>query len=392
MKKLKNKVFIVLFSILTCSILIMLSIFNYQYYQNEKNNVKRKLMRLDSTIKSNDTKIFMDIDTYIVFFDGNKTITHIISYNNNQKNYDKITKYANTIIKYSNKKENIGNLYLHKYSYEFKNNNTLVMVNNDVAKNNLVFYIKTSISMFLIIELIMLYLSKVLTDYITKPAKESFDKQKCFIMDASHELKTPITVILANAEALESDRNNDKWLTNIKNESERMNKLVNDLLTLAKTENELNEMILINNDLSKLVEKSLLTFESLMYEKNITLTQNIEKNIKFNCDSNKIECLMSILIDNAIKHSEENGNIIVNLKKVKNNIIIEVINKGNPILKGDEEKIFERFFREDKSRNRNDNRYGLGLAIAKNIVNSHNGEISASSKDGFTTFKVNFKI
>lgn len=391
MKKLKNKVFIILFSIITCSILIMLSIFNFQYYQNEKNNIKRKLIRLDSSIKVNDEKIFMDMDTYVVFFDDDKNITHIISYNNDDTSYEKIKKYANNILK-TNKKEYIGNLYFHKYSYKIKDNNTLVMVNNETTKNNLVFYLKTSISTFLIIEIVMLYLSKILTDYATKPAEDSFKKQKCFIMDASHELKTPITVILANAEALETDRDNEKWLNNIKNESERMNKLVNDLLTLAKTENELDEIVLINNDLSRIVEKSLLTFESLMYEKNISLEHSIENNITLKSDKTKIESLLSILLDNAIKHSEEDGKIIINLKKQKNNIILEVINKGKPIPKEDETKIFERFFREDKSRNRNENRYGLGLAIAKNIVISHNGDISASSKDGYTTFKVTFKL
>lgn len=390
MKKLKSKVFIVLFLILTSSLIIMLSIFNYQYYQSEKSSIERKLIRLETNKLNDYEKIFIDLDSFIITYDNNKNITGIISYNNENIN-DRITKYANVIIKHSNKKKYIGNLYVNKYSYVVKNNNILIMISNETARNNLKFYLKSSISVFLIIEIIMLYLSKVLTDYITKPASDAFDKQKSFIMDASHELKTPITVILANAEALENDRNNNKWLNNIKNESERMNKLVNDLLTLAKTENELNEIVLTNNNISKIVEKSLLTFESLMFEKNIKLEEKIKENIRLNSDEEKIKCLMSILIDNAIKHSDKEGHIIVNLFKNKNNVILEVINKGKPIPKEDEEKIFERFFREDKSRNRNDNRYGLGLAIAKNIVNSHNGEIKASSKDGYTTFKVSFK-
>lgn len=390
MKKLKNKVFIVLFSILTSSLIIMLSIFNYQYYQNEKNNISKRLLYLDiKKLKTEESKIFLDIDGYIITYDNNKQITNIISYKNEPN--DKLTKYASLIINKSNKKEHIGNLYISKYSYIFKNNNTLIIINNQNVTNNLKMYLKSSISIFLIIEIVLLYLTKLLTDYITKPASVAFNKQKCFIMDASHELKTPLTVILANAEALENDRGNDKWLNNIKNESERMNKLVNDLLTLAKTENDLNEVILINNNLSKLIEKSLLTFESIMYEKNIKLDQNIEKDIYLKIDEEKIKSLISILIDNAVKHSTKDGHIIVNLSKNKNTISLEVINKGKPILKEDEERIFERFFREDKSRNRNENRYGLGLAIAKNIVSSHNGDIKASSKDGYTTFKVNFK-
>ena len=97
------------------------------------------------------------------------------------------------------------------------------------------------------------------------------------------------------------------------------------------------------------------------------------------------------MFDNAIKHSEKDGHIIINLKNNKQRVLLEVINKGSPIKKEDEEKIFERFYRVDKSRNRGENRYGLGLTIAKNIVTNYGGEISAFSKDGYTTFKVILK-
>ena len=96
-------------------------------------------------------------------------------------------------------------------------------------------------------------------------------------------------------------------------------------------------------------------------------------------------------MDNAIKHSVDDGEIIVNLKKEKRDIIIDVINKGNPIPKSEQEKIFERFYRADESRNRDENRYGLGLAIAKNIVINHNGKISAKSENGYTKFEIIFK-
>ena len=97
---------------------------------------------------------------------------------------------------------------------------------------------------------------------------------------------------------------------------------------------------------------------------------------------------MNILIDNAIKHSFEKGKIIINLYKKNKQIVLEVINKGLPIKKEDEEKIFERFYKADSSRNRNSNNYGLGLAIAKNIATKHKGKISACSSNGYTTFKV----
>ena len=115
-----------------------------------------------------------------------------------------------------------------------------------------------------------------------------------------------------------------------------------------------------------------------------------EKNIKYTCNGDLIRQLLGILIDNSIKHTNENGNVTVNLYKSNKDIILEVKNDGDEIKKEDEQKIFERVYKIDESRNRNENRYGLGLAIAKDIVEKHNAKISANSKKGITTFKVTF--
>lgn len=170
------------------------------------------------------------------------------------------------------------------------------------------------------------------------------------IADASHELKTPITVIMANAEALENDPNEKKWIDNIRSESERMNELITDLLDLAKLENGANIENYHIENLSKIVEKTLLTFESLIYENNIELVYNISENININCNSNQMKQLTAILLDNAIQHSEKDGKITVTLEKEKNNIVLKVSNKGKEIPKEMQEKIFERFYRADESR------------------------------------------
>jgi signal transduction histidine kinase len=122
----------------------------------------------------------------------------------------------------------------------------------------------------------------------------------------------------------------------------------------------------------------------------VEIETDIEENINFKCSKDEMERLVSILIDNAIKHSDKETAIRVKLYKSKNSINLKVINSGNPIAKGDEEKIFERFYRADKSRERSENRYGLGLAIAKKIVTNHGGTIKASSNDNDTEFKVIF--
>ena len=300
-------------------------------------------------------------------------------------------KTKENILESSNTKQGrrIGNLYLDQYSYAFQAPNTLTIVDNTSAKAKLESLLKTSILIFVLIEIIIIILTVEITRWIIKPVIESFNRQKQFVADASHELKTPIAVIMANAEALEKEPEEKKWLNNIKSEADRMNELVTSLLDLAKLEE--GKEVQQEENLSKIVEMSVLTFESLMYENKIELEYDIQKDINIKCNSSQIKQLVAILIDNAIKHSETNGKISIALKKQKNDTVLTVSNRGKEIPKEIREKIFERFYRADESRNRDTNRYGLGLAIAKNIVENHNGKISVESEKGITTFKVVLK-
>ncbi|MBR3672759.1 MAG: HAMP domain-containing histidine kinase, partial [Clostridia bacterium] len=189
------------------------------------------------------------------------------------------------------------------------------------------------------------------------------------------------------ADVLQDKVGENKWITYIQKEVQSMNKLVNDLLVLARMEKEIKS----NNqkfDLSKEVQMAVSVFESMIYEKKIKLETNISEGIEFNGDKEDIKHIISIIIDNAIKHTEENGKIIVNTLKEKSDIKIEIKNQGEPIPEKEREKIFERFYRVDKARSRSEKRYGLGLSIAKGIVEKYNGEIYAASKGGFTSFIV----
>lgn len=429
MNKLKNKVFCVIFTILSIFLISILIIFNYQDYASESKSIEDNLIRMNgnaqgdpkqdhsiepmgemknstqettdnnnSTNNENQTdtslpepKIIMDNIVYTIILNENNEIQTIINHSQNDVEEEQIKEIAESIINDSNKKEkSIGNLYFDEYSYSF-NNNTLTIIDNSKAKAKLTATLNTSLLIFVLLELVILLIANYLTKWIIKPVIESFDKQKQFVADASHELKTPLAVIIANAETLEKEPEEKKWLNNIKSEADRMNNLVSDLLDMAKLESGAREQY-NEEDLSKVVERTILTFESLIYEKNIKLDYQIQEGINLYCNANQIKQLVVILIDNAIKHSlNENGEIIVTLKKEKN-VILEVKNKGKEIPKEEQEKIFERFYRIDESRNRNENRYGLGLAIAKNIVENHNGKISANSMNGYTTFKVIFKI
>ena len=384
MKKLFNKVFWVLFSILSIFLISILFIFNYTNYSDVKNRIRNSLNIMDRPNRNNmdeteppgDKKNirFMDISVYSVILSGDEVL-EVINHDINLKSESDIKMIAREVL--DNKKSDyyIGNLYFDKYSYSLSGNVLTICENGSVNKgiiNNLII----SIFVFVVSEIIIVFVSLKITEWISRPVIDAFKKQKEFIADASHELKTPLAVIMASSEALEKTMDN-KYVKNIVSESERMNKLILSLLDLAKSENKNKEYKEV--DLSKLVEKSILTFESIIYENNIKLDYNIDQNVKLICDSDEIKQVMSILIDNAIKHSEENGEIFVEMHSAKNEVNINVRNKGKAISKEDEDKIFERFYKADKSRNRNSNTYGLGLAIAKNIVTNHGGIISAHS-------------
>ncbi len=167
-----------------------------------------------------------------------------------------------------------------------------------------------------------------------------------------------------------------------------MNKLINELLMLAKIENIDNIRELEEINISKEIEIIISMFESMAYEKEINIESHIKEDIMLKASKEDIEHILSTLLDNAIKHTENKKQIIVELNKEKNDIIIQVKNYGEPIPDDEREKIFERFYRIDKSRNRKEKRYGLGLAIASSTVKKYKGKIEVLYKDHFTIFKV----
>ena len=406
MKKLKVKVFFVIFSLLTIFTLIVFVGGTAKDYMERKSSISDILTRIPKTFENLDRRnrpddfvpsrnvpdydsrrIYLDFTIYTVILDDNGNYKELINNTNNDELEEKYVKeIANNIINNHDKDLYIGNLYTSKYAYVFTPNNTLIIMDNTELNNILVRGLISNALLFLLCEIIIFGFTYLITKWIITPVNKSFEKQKIFVADASHELKTPLSVMIASADAYFNDKD-DKWVKNMKNESERMIKLVTELLDLAKTDGE-QDIMMEENNLSDIIEISILTFESLFYYNNIKLKYDIAPAIKMLCNENLIVELMSILIDNAIKHSSEKGNVSVNLTKKNKQIILEVKNKGLPIKKEDEEKIFERFYKVDTSRNRNSNNYGLGLAIAKNIVERHNGEISAHSESGYTTFKV----
>ena len=234
--------------------------------------------------------------------------------------------------------------------------------------------------------MILAVVSFILSGFVTMPAREALAREKRFISDASHELKTPLGAISVNAEALKISKEDSLYVKNILSETARMNRLVENLLTLSKLD-ESKETEKKEFSLSDVVQEMCLTYESVAYEKNRRLCADIEDSIIINGNSDEIRQLLAILLDNAIKNSDENGLITLNCHKDVSTAQITVTNSGRGISEADLGHIFERFYTSEQSRNSGS--FGLGLAIASEIVKRHGGKIEASSiPDKETVFTV----
>ena len=226
---------------------------------------------------------------------------------------------------------------------------------------------------------------------IVNPLEESYHKQKQFISDAGHELKTPVSVVSANAELLSREIGDNQWLQNIQYENERMGLLVGQLLDLARTENVTPQMERI--DFSRLVAGEALPFESVAFEKGLVLNTAITNGIAVEGNGTQLKQLTSILLDNAIRHSKPAGEVRLMLTRDHGIAQLSVINTGDEIPTEHRDKIFERFYRVDKARSRSTGGSGLGLSIVRNIVERNSGSIHVESSIGKgTIFQIIFPV
>ena len=293
-----------------------------------------------------------------------------------------LEKLAADVMNRSKEFGKVGNLSYYK---EDRGYTTLVVfMDNTVMNDNVSTLFKYTLIYGAVALVIIFFISSALAKRIVKPLEESYEKQKQFISDAGHELKTPVSVVNANAELLAREIGENQWLDNIRYENERMGNLVTQLLDLARMENVETELSEV--DFSRIVEGECLPFESIAFEKGVTLETDIESNINVLGDASKLKQLVSILVDNALRHSE-GDKVFVSLKKDSGQALLSVKNKGAEIPPDQREKIFERFYRADSARTDTGN-YGLGLAIAKSIAVAHKGNIEVLCNDGFVEFVV----
>ena len=406
-RKLRHKLLImltVILSLLLCGILTVVNIFNYNV------NMDNAYNRLDSIISAvivqynrfdhffgrnqyyyYDENLYEDTDIYIAFTDTAGNVTDIATQNGSIYSYEEITEFSQEVLSRSPKKGKTRDLIysVRPLDYNgFRAGYVVGFMDNSTNRQTFNRMITISVILFAVGIICIILLSFLVSGWIVRPVSDAFNRQKQFISDASHELKTPIAVISANADMLESDIGENKWLNYIHLESDRMNHLITDLLTLTRMEMQGEKSVAEHFDICHAMMEVTMPFESVAFEKGIFLECEPEGEIIVNGNEQQLKQLIAILTDNAIKHCYEGGKVTVSAESQKNKCVIRVSNDGEPIPFELQDKIFERFFRVDESRSRESNRYGLGLAIAKQIVENHKGTIAVKCADGITTFEV----
>ena len=235
---------------------------------------------------------------------------------------------------------------------------------------------------------LLLGVSILLSHWATRPVEKAWKQQRQFLSDASHELKTPLTVILSNAELLEQAELPDKpsrWTDNILSEAGRMRSLVEEMLTLARADNMVRTAVMAEVSLSDVAADCALAFEPVAFEAGKPLEYQITDGTLVLGDGDKLRQLISILLDNAIKYGADGGTITLSLQKTDRQAKLTVSNPGDPIPPEQLGRLFERFYRADDSRGEKSG-FGLGLPIAQTIAAEHKGALRAESDAVSTRF------
>lgn len=342
----------------------------------------------DSPPPKPDEERDFDVATiYSVSFDNNNDVKDIDNSSQSLKDKDLISLAKTALSSSDNKGKLNGYNYLVKKTDDYT---LVVFMDSSGFDKNVSTLLKYTLIFGLVSLAVVFALSILLANLIIRPLEKNHNAQKRFISDAGHELKTPVTVISTNAEVLEGEIGENQWLNNIVYENERMSILIKQLMTLTKTDK--NEIKLEKVDFSHIVLGEILPFESIAFDKGIEINyEKVEDEINVNGNSSQLSQLVSILIDNAIEHST-GGDIDVLLKTNHNKAVLTVINNGEEIPEDKRELLFDRFYRVNEARNDDGgNHYGLGLSIAKSIVDAHKGEISVNCKDGKVIFEVSLK-
>lgn len=270
-----------------------------------------------------------------------------------------------------------------------ENGTTVVFVNGNTYNNTSNRLLFTALLVLLGSASLILILTVVVSKRAVRPVAESYEKQRQFITDANHELKTPLTLILSNLDIVESELGKNEWLDDIRSEGERMGLLINQLVTLSRMDESTDSVMREEFNLSSAVADTVSEFESLAEERGHTLTSSVSPSVYYYGDESLIRRLTAILLDNAIKYCDAGGNIQLSLT-CRRHQVLTVENTYQDVDKLELNRLFDRFYRADKARTFSGS-FGIGLSIAQSIVKSHKGNIAAYKKSGIIGFRVELK-
>ncbi len=239
---------------------------------------------------------------------------------------------------------------------------------------------------------LVLILVSVFSKRAIRPVVESMEKQKQFITDAGHEIKTPIAIILANTEVIEMCEGESEWTKSIKNQVSRLTELVGNLLMLSKMDETRPQIEMQEVKFGKLIKEISDSFHTMLVQKNQELERMIDEELSIYGNEKELRQLGTILMDNAVKYTPDSGKMRISLKRKDKMAVLDFYNDCEALPQGDLNRLFDRFYRADSSRSRESGGYGIGLSVAKAVVKNHKGKISVKAQENGILFTVKIPV
>lgn len=345
---------------------------NSQAFERYFNNYNE-----DSSYRTRFFRVFLDEDKKVT----NVNMDHIAAVD--EKKAVRMTKMAML------RRGKVGLVGSYRYRKEYKDGQVRSIIFLDCKENQSFYHLAVTITITVstLLTCLITVIFAIASKRAVRPFEINSNRQKQFITDASHELKTPLAIISANAEVLQYKGDRNEWTQNIIDQTKHMGKLINQLLVLAKLDEVQEKSEKQEADLKLLLEETIEPFEEVATQKKVTLKLHLEEGVTIRVNREQIAQLVSILTENAAKYVNDGGKIVWRLTKTQHGAVLVVKNTTEKELP-DTKRMFDRFYRSDSSRSSKTGGQGIGLSIAKKIVDSHKGSITAKAGDGMVTFRV----
>lgn len=345
---------------------------NSQAFERYFNNYNE-----DSSYRTRFFRVFLDEDKKVT----NVNMDHIAAVD--EKKAVRMTKIAML------RRGKVGLVDSYRYRKEYKDGQVRSIIFLDCKENQSFYHLAVTITITVstLLTCLITVIFAIASKRAVRPFEINSNRQKQFITDASHELKTPLAIISANAEVLQYKGDGNEWTQNIIDQTKHMGKLINQLLVLAKLDEVQEKSEKQEADLKLLLEETIEPFEEVATQKKVTLKLHLEEGVTIRVNREQIAQLVSILTENAAKYVNDGGKIVWRLTKTQHGAVLVVKNTTEKELP-DTKRMFDRFYRSDSSRSSKTGGQGIGLSIAKKIVDSHKGSITAKAGDGMVTFRV----